>query len=127
MQLTYARVDYDTFCTFLSEAFEKNPDEQRYSPELHTALVNIAGLVVIPFEEQYVYDYDGPYGWTADPPVKTWGHYDEARLKRAYGIGFEMLPACGKGKDVDQVLKEFKEKSSCDMLRIWGRHGLSFE
>ena len=64
LQLTYARVDYDTFCSFLSEALI---GEHNYSPELHTALVNIAGLVVIPFDEQYVYDYDGPLELTADP------------------------------------------------------------
>ena len=57
LQLTYARVDYDTLCTFLSEALN---GEHNYSPELHAALVNIAGLVVIPSDEQYVYDYDGP-------------------------------------------------------------------
>ena len=30
LQLTYARVDYATFCTFLSEAFENLEDEHHY-------------------------------------------------------------------------------------------------
>ena len=49
-------------------------DEHRYSLALHEALVKIAGLVVIPFDQQFEYDYDGPYGWTADPPVYKGGH-----------------------------------------------------
>ena len=81
-----------------NEAFENIPDEHRYSLELHEALVKIAGLDVIPFDQQYEYDYDGPYGWTADPLVNTGGHYDESRLEREYGIGFKMLPAKGQAK-----------------------------
>ena len=38
----------------MSEAFENIPDEHRYSLELHKALVKIAGLVVIPFEQQLI-------------------------------------------------------------------------
>ena len=63
LQLTYARVEYNTFCTFLSEAFVSLPDEDIYSPALHTALSQIAGLVVPSYEdhdEQYEYVYDGP-------------------------------------------------------------------
>ena len=38
VDVQYARVDYATFCTFLSEAFENIPDEHRYPLELHEAL-----------------------------------------------------------------------------------------
>ena len=46
IQLTYARVEFHTCCTFFSEAFANLADEHHYSPELHTALTNIVGLVV---------------------------------------------------------------------------------
>ena len=62
LQLKYARVEFHTFCTYFSEAFEKLHGEHHYSPELHTALVNIAGLVESPSNGQCEYDYDGPYG-----------------------------------------------------------------
>ena len=132
LQLTYARVDYDTFCTFLSEEFEKIPEHGNYSPELHTALVNIAGLVVIPFDEQYVYDYDGPFELTADPPMHTWGQYDEAKCKKAYDRGCEMLPKMVgengvRDKEIPQLLEEFENKSAFDMVKLWGRHQIGFE
>ena len=62
LQLEYVRIEYDTFCTYLSSALAELHGEHRYSAELHNALVNIAGLVVSPFEGQYEYDYDGPNG-----------------------------------------------------------------
>ena len=127
LQLMYARVDYATFCTLLSDAFENITDEHRYSLALHEALVKIAGLVVIPFDEQHEFDYDGPYGWTADPPVNKRGDYDKAKLEREYGVGCKMFSALSKGEDVDQLRKEWKEKSTFDMLRLWGRHASCFD
>ena len=127
LQLMYARVDYATFCTLLSDAFENITDAHRYSLALHEALVKIAGLVVIPFDEQYEFDYEGPHGWTADPPVWKGGHYDKDRLEREYGVGCKILTAFSEGGDVDQLLKEFKEKSTFDMLRLWGRRASCFD
>ena len=62
LQLKYVRIEYDTFCRYLSSALPVLPGEHPYSAELHNALVNIAGLVVRPFERQDEYDYDGPNG-----------------------------------------------------------------
>ena len=62
LQLKYARIEYDTFCKYLSSALAELHGEHPYSARLHNALVNIAGLVVRPFEWQDEYDYDGPKG-----------------------------------------------------------------
>ena len=62
LQLKYARIEYDTFCTYLSSALAELHGEHRYSAGLHNALVNIAGLVVRPFDGQYEFDYEGPNG-----------------------------------------------------------------
>ena len=83
--------------------------------------------MVIPFDKPYVYDFDGPHDFTADQLMRTWGHYDEAMLRRAYGIGFEMLPIMSRNKAVHQIIETFNKKSDFDMLRLWGRNALTFE
>jgi len=63
VQLIKARVEYHTFCNFFSEVFTSLPKERKYSPELHTALANIAALVVPASDKQYVddFDFDSPH------------------------------------------------------------------
>jgi hypothetical protein len=57
VQLTYARVEYDTFCTFLSEALATFQDKQ---PEgVHQALLNVAGLVVPTYDDKHNFVFEG--------------------------------------------------------------------
>jgi hypothetical protein len=112
LQLTYARVEYDTFCTFLSEAFQNLTDEHHYSPELHRALCGVAGLVVpsLPEEYDYEYDYDGPHELTLDSQPKLWGG--------RYAMGFEGTGGKAKASDFPKKAVEFvrgdDEKVSLD-------------
>ena len=123
LQLTYARVEYDTFCTFLSEAFQNLTDEHHYSPELHRALCGVAGLVVPSLSEEYdyEYDYDGPHELTLDSQPKMWGSFIAAALERSYGWGFRYLGEASQ--------REFeKRQTGWDMLKLWGgRYAMGFE
>jgi hypothetical protein len=111
VQLTYARVEFNTLCTFLSETLANIPGEHSYSGDLHQALMNVAGLVVPTYDDEHKleheYDFDGPHVLPRSAP--TWGPYDDSKLESAYGIGYTMLFKEPKKSDSDK-----KEKSGAD-------------
>ena len=117
VQLLFAYVEYDTFCTFLSDAFVKIPDEHPYTKRLHRALFKIAGLVVpsyVDHNKAFEHDLEWPYAWTADSK-KTRGKFEEDDLVETYGKGVQLL--C-KSTSVGEVTQEFA-KTALDMEKLW--------
>lgn len=128
IELTYARVEYHTFCTFLAEAFMEAPGIHRYSPDLHKALFGVAGLSVpsIPEENDYEYDYEGPHQQPQDSSVNMRRTFTPEDMEKSYGWGFKFVSE--KSEAGVKVQDEHDKKSDFDIKKLWGsRHALGFE
>lgn len=100
IQLVYARVDFDTFCSFLGETLSTpNLGWRPYTKEYHIAIFGLAGLQVPQLvegeDDPYAYDYDGPHDFTADPPLKLRGNLSEEQQGKLYGRGASILKSMG--------------------------------
>jgi len=114
LQLMYAELEYCTFCLFFAEAFANIPGELKYSPKLHTALVQIAGLVVPAYEKQNEYDYAGPHGAPQGSYVDISKNLDDDQLKKKYDKGFGILDGRGGKK----YRGDFEETRSFNVLKL---------
>ena len=114
IQLCGARVEFNTFCTYLTEAFAKTTGAHPYTPQLHRALTDIVDLKVPVYEEDeqaYSYDLEGPH--EVNPGRKnTSGELDGDTLMEMYGLGYAMLTRNGDAETL-------KKKSDFDIVKLW--------
>jgi len=130
IQIMYARVDFDTFNSFLGETLSTpSLGWHPYTQEYHSVIMGLAGLQVPQLGEDdddpYAFDYDGPHAFTADPPLTLRGALSDEQELKVYGIGASLL----KKKSGDYKAEDStKDHTWKDVVTLWdyGKQ-LSFE